>query len=1365
MFQSDAHRQFGESVVPNAPFDPQFGMTVSPLLSTPEGKRYCRRTSEPGKLLPSLHRTSSRFCAEETRSHLKSVKAAIANNKRKQTISKRERKHSFHDDVVGVSTGPSQVPLTPPHIYHGNNKHLRHSNVAMQHTTCTTGKHFPGALTANFMFTPESIGSSPVSSGKKRTTGKAERTLSPSSSMFNSKQTDRQTDCSSPTGALLSMRDVLDAYWKIAAGNQDGRIDFATYSNLNRLILECLLGGMNPEASRKTIEAVWKRENRGEPSMNRETFDQCLLKIAGAYMGATVEAKSDPHAKMLQRVFENITIMDPSGYYDLVTVENVVCYTPADEAIQQKTNLFEYLIKPPSRPLTVTERRDSSRSRSRSSNRMLDSRDGGRVNTPGSSRSHRSASTPMYIPLSGSNKPEFQQGMPQHIHDELEQQHQRKIEQPTLAEGNALSPWTPTFTTPLFYESAGEGGGRDDWWAPNTTFNTRANIPDEALKVMGYSRGTTGSFGISKAGESAPSTAVESAPSTSGGYTSGQLYSDHTKANEMNQEEKKRHHREECSHQEERFCDEPELPTYENDQFLNKHWEAVQERPLPPSNTIAFVSRSIPRRHFYPEVPLKTATPELKKAQDLLGMKQKSDRHPVFLNHIEESKRLCNRVDELVTKCSNTPEVPHVFKSTTSIYHQLLLYMANSACCPGHGKLLLDTARHYNSVFGETYIAVNKEIESLRDSLQKATRKSVEQSQRVKRFVHKAGNATGYEIMKKSFRGWVDVALYKKKHQGTLEAVLGSYTKKSLLGRYFKQWHGNVLAWAKVRSAIGNAARISDESFFARCEVERLSEEMEKLLREKNVQDKRTAQREETYVKKIETLRNEMDEVSEALRAVEQKTFAQRLGEQDRRGSVMQRLIRIEDELLEGSAKETARKVHAGSQTMQLEQASVNDTSQPSHIPEVSIRDFSNEELLAEVTCRNLAVSHPSTTLSTTANLTIKTVDIDPSTLKLPPEQSEVKEEKPIARANEGHGMEDYWNSTSEDSEDMLDFFNFFIQNSHSHDFLEHDIRYLWKYMDIVPFSKGDEIIKQNETATWVGLIVRGSLNILVNDHAVAEMQAGELVGELGWFEKQKRTADCNGSEAGVIAALTYERIEQLTHDNNLVGQKFCNFLAGNAIEKLRNRITFLSMPKSRPNSRPSLVQEDVSGDGADSKKTKKRKPRKHEVRADGNNSHSEAEELTENVHTRHPTEKHSSRSSKLGWHHVKRHIEKSRIKKNRWLSSNSEVFYRVKVERSKKEAKDAAEKLEEATHTIDKVKQDKQREKILRKGLERTVDAMEQHILRLEQQLATQQQMDKMEHEPLKTSLSTEKQLDEGKRALQKFRIDSFHEMPQNMA
>ena len=107
----------------------------------------------------------------------------------------------------------------------------------------------------------------------------------------------------------------------------------------------------------------------------------------------------------------------------------------------------------------------------------------------------------------------------------------------------------------------------------------------------------------------------------------------------------------------------------------------------------------------------------------------------------------------------------------------------------------------------------------------------------------------------------------------------------------------------------------------------------------------------------------------------------------------------------------------------------------------------------------------------------------------------------------------------------------------------------------------------------------------------------------------------------------------------------------------------------------------------------------------------------------------------------------------------------RVKVERSKKEAKDAAEKLEEAAHTIDKVKQDKQREKILRKGLERTVDAMEQHILRLEQQLEAQRNMDKIVNEDMKISLLTERQLDEGKRALKSFRRDSFHEMPQNTA
>ena len=216
--------------------------------------------------------------------------------------------------------------------------------------------------------------------------------------------------------------------------------------------------------------------------------------------------------------------------------------------------------------------------------------------------------------------------------------------------------------------------------------------------------------------------------------------------------------------------------------------------------------------------------------------------------------------------------------------------------------------------------------------------------------------------------------------------------------------------------------------------------------------------------------------------------------------------------------------------------------------------------------------------------------------------------------------------------------------------------------------------------------MISGALEVFVSEKPVATLHAGSMVGELGLYESRDRSADCKGSDDGVIAALKYEDVERLNLENPAVGMKFATFIAGNAVEKLRTRVTQLT---NAVNARP--------------------------VTAEATN----VVEVKQDTTTQQaPVAKENT---KKGWHHVKKMVSKRRVKKRNWLKASTEVFYRNKVKQTKLQNEQTELKLTQAEMQIQKSKERERREHILRKGLENTVDAMEEHIKLLEAQIKEQ--------------------------------------------
>ena len=98
------------------------------------------------------------------------------------------------------------------------------------------------------------------------------------------------------------------------------------------------------------------------------------------------------------------------------------------------------------------------------------------------------------------------------------------------------------------------------------------------------------------------------------------------------------------------------------------------------------------------------------------------------------------------------------------------------------------------------------------------------------------------------------------------------------------------------------------------------------------------------------------------------------------------------------------------------------------------------------------------------------------------------------------------------------------------------------------------------------------------------------MVGELGLYEA-KRSADCKVQKVD-DAALKYEDVERLNSENPNVGMKFATFLAGNAVEKLRERVTQLTNVVTTTSTQANAVEKqkhDIAEDKVPPKKVASR--------------------------------------------------------------------------------------------------------------------------------------------------------------------------------
>ena len=87
------------------------------------------------------------------------------------------------------------------------------------------------------------------------------------------------------------------------------------------------------------------------------------------------------------------------------------------------------------------------------------------------------------------------------------------------------------------------------------------------------------------------------------------------------------------------------------------------------------------------------------------------------------------------------------------------------------------------------------------------------------------------------------------------------------------------------------------------------------------------------------------------------------------------------------------------------------------------------------------------------------------------------------------------------------------------------DIDVLTKALSIVHFDPAETILQEGEPGTWVGLLLSGSLEVIVGGKCLRVMQPGDFVGEMIlWFGGVRQGTVRDGGDGGIVLERRRER-------------------------------------------------------------------------------------------------------------------------------------------------------------------------------------------------------------------------------------------------
>ena len=110
------------------------------------------------------------------------------------------------------------------------------------------------------------------------------------------------------------------------------------------------------------------------------------------------------------------------------------------------------------------------------------------------------------------------------------------------------------------------------------------------------------------------------------------------------------------------------------------------------------------------------------------------------------------------------------------------------------------------------------------------------------------------------------------------------------------------------------------------------------------------------------------------------------------------------------------------------------------------------------------------------------------------------------------------------------------------------DIGFMARHFSIFSFDQGEVIIQRGETATWMGVVLAGSLIARVQGKQVGQMGIGTIVGEIAFFAGGTRMADVHASEKGFIASVMISEFGKFFVDAPSTAYKLVRLLGSSSV-------------------------------------------------------------------------------------------------------------------------------------------------------------------------------------------------------------------------
>lgn len=125
-----------------------------------------------------------------------------------------------------------------------------------------------------------------------------------------------------------------------------------------------------------------------------------------------------------------------------------------------------------------------------------------------------------------------------------------------------------------------------------------------------------------------------------------------------------------------------------------------------------------------------------------------------------------------------------------------------------------------------------------------------------------------------------------------------------------------------------------------------------------------------------------------------------------------------------------------------------------------------------------------------------------------------------LSGLNEGGEIEDDGARLLVEAQANSQYFRGFLQ----------DIDVLTKALSIVHFDPAETILQEGEPGTWVGLLLSGSLEVIVGGKCLRVMQPGDFVGEMIlWFGGVRQGTVRGGAEGGVVGSVLVSELHELS--------------------------------------------------------------------------------------------------------------------------------------------------------------------------------------------------------------------------------------------